>query len=188
MFVSKYINTFDSIITVASQHSANVKVAHRVPNYAHFLLLFFFLTHADFFLIVFLRVKFQREPGAWDLAEAHKRIVPFKWYHLNHWMKGASRDGVPKISFFNLPNASVKNYHILRFGVFWDPRAIFSQANDTRRIAVSLLTVFIKFTVTSFRGPKRPQKALGGLTEIWKSVKTGSETWMTSMIFPIKTA
>ncbi len=34
----------------------------------------------------------------------------------------------------NLPNASLKNYHILRFGVFWDPRAIFGQAIDTRRI------------------------------------------------------
>ncbi len=34
----------------------------------------------------------------------------------------------------NLSNATVKNYHILRFGVFWDPRSIFSQANNTRRI------------------------------------------------------
>ena len=45
----------------------------------------------------------------------------------------------------NLPNASVKNYHILSFGVFWDPRAIFSQANDTRRIGISLTAASWRF-------------------------------------------
>ena len=30
-------------------------------------------------------------------------------------------------------------YHILRFGVFWDPRAIFGQAIDTRRIVEDYL-------------------------------------------------
>ena len=67
----------------------------------------------------------------------------------------------------NLPNASLKNYHILLFWVFWDPSVIFGQAINTRRIGISLaiclLMVIVKFTITSFWGPKRPQKALGGL-------------------------
>ena len=58
--------------------------------------------------------------------------------------------GEKKLNYvFNFPSSSLKNCHILRFGVFWDPRAIFGQTVDT------------KFTIIFFRGPKRPQKALG---------------------------
>ncbi len=38
-----------------------------------------------------------------------------------------------------------------------------------KNIATYLLMVFVKFTNTSFRGPKRPQKTFGGLNYMYAS-------------------
>ena len=67
----------------------------------------------------------------------------------------------------NLLNASLKNYHILRFGVFWDPRAMFGQAIDTLYCKIHhYILLRSQKTPESIRRVKRTRKGKSHIPEV----------------------